>query len=1160
MRDNKLLFESSKPTMSPNDHQRSNDNGNYHQKQQMECNTPRSNTTRSRGSRHRKKAHSLTTGGNSVASSCCSDAGSWTSGASNSPAGKDPLSNEILLLQDSPNSSSQHNESEKKKSNGRRRRKPKLRNKVDGVFPTKSKHRDNHGDSNSSPANTPKKYTFGWNTTVCPASKGGPTSKKQHDAPMMKRDLYFALHCERVAIGNKKKTDGDPMSPSCPSTAPAAAAAALKTDAVARVTLINWDNETILDTFVKVPVPVTDFYDTGIKPEQISTESPHAKSFASVRQTVESTLKGKILIGHEVENHLMMLGLTHPWTDTRDSAKFFQALLVQANSCPPPSLEFLCKERLQRTLPPLGHAERPMQNCIAALDLYKKNRKEWEEFLIAEAKKKDAQLEDLTSQATRLRTYSYASSDQGSNTPRSRLGSSDGINNVNVVALHCTAVETHNNVLVLARATVLNCFHQVLWDSFVQIHEPIVDAGGFGVLPQDVLAGHGALPFDMVRHRVEQLLRGKVIVGYKLAESLSLLGLVYPSLQLRDIAYFRPFTYVEMDGISGAPLIVERSLEELCVEVLQKPFAPLVRKDRAIFTCSAVLELYDTYQDQWEQEIFIQQQQQVVEQSQSKASWFNWGKRQQPESTPLPQYQLGLYPTPGSSSGSSSVALSSQAFQVLHGDTSPSSPFAAMGEFSNVEGSSFVGGSSFHEDSSSYYEPSLKSRLDDSSQGILETFTADSAVSSIHDDTSSAGGERPNKEEWQSSLNQKSSSWFRFGSRKSRFSSPSSCVSMMAVQENAQEEPSEIFLGQSAEEPLATSDVVYSVREENGLLPVDDAPSSRTWFGFGRRSTSPGRTDGNTSRHGRSRSLSPESPFSGQTAATNVSEVGETTRNTHEVTTTAAVDAIEIALSASTGSQMISALSEVDHSWPLASAQTENSYTWFGFRRSKSHRNTGESHDDQPVPFESVNESSSEPDVVLTTTEKTDTTDDGWLQEVMSQSTGQGANDDLNSVDFASLLESDVRTDEPKTTKENLKSGRGQSSWFGFKRSKTHKTSGLECVTDSPEEIECSQEFVQPITLPHLVAVDKSSASGCEKGDNYQTIPAQLGVTWNLGNSSPVTPKNCDFPDESILSRSRLPTESTVPTVSMEEEDDSAGAFTEEFEKGVAQSFAYLEI
>ncbi|KAG7371790.1 hypothetical protein IV203_017932 [Nitzschia inconspicua] len=1153
MRDNKLLLESSKPTMSPNDHQRSNNNGNYHQKQQMECNTPRSNTTRSRGSRHRKKAHSLT-GGNSVASSCCSDAGSWTSGASDSPDGKDPLSNE--LFQDSPNSSSQHYyESDKKKSNGRRRRKPKLRNKVDGVFPTKSKHRDNHGDSNSSPANTPKKYTFGWNTNVCPASKGGPTSKKQHDAPMMKRDLYFALHCERVAIGNKK-TESDPMLPSCPLTA------ALKTDAVARVTLINWDNETILDTFVKVPVPVTDFYDTGIQPEQISTASPHAKSFASVRQTVESTLKGKILIGHEVEHHLMMLGLTHPWTDTRDSAKFFQALLIQADGCPPPSLEGLCKERLQRVLPPRGHAERPMQNCIAALDLYKKNRKEWEEFLIAEAKKKDAQLEDLTSQATRLRTYSYASSDQGSNTPRSsRLGSNDGIN-MNVVALHCTPVETHNNVLVLARATVLNCFHQVLWDSFVQIHEPIVDAGGFGVLPQDVLAGHGALPFDMVRHRVEQLLRGKVIVGYKIAESLSLLGLVYPPLQLRDIAYFRPFTYVEMDGISGAQLIIERTLDELCFEVLQKPFAPLVRKDRAIFTCSAVLELYDAYQDQWEQEIFIQQQQQVVEQSQSKASWFNWGKRQQPESTPpLPQYQLRFYPTPGSSSGSSSVALSSQAFQVLHGETSPSSPFAAMGEFSNVEGSSFVGGSSFQEDSSSYYEPSLKSRLDDSSRGILETFTADSVVSSIHDDASSTGGERPNKEEWPSSLNQKGSSWFRFGSRKSRFSSPSSCASMVAVQENTQEEPSEIFLGPFAEEPLATGDVVSSVCEKSGLLPTDDAPSSRTWFGFGRRSTSPGRMDSSISRHGRSRSLSPESPFSGHTAATNGSEVGETTRNTNEVTTTAAVDAIEIALSASTGSQLISALPEADQSWPLASAQTENSYSWFGFRRSKSHRNTGENHDDQPVPFESVNESSSEPDVVLTATEKTDATDDGWLQEVMSQSTGIGANDDLNSVDFASLLESDARIDELRTTKENLKSGRGHSSWFGFKRSKTHKTSGLDCVTDTPEENECSQEFVLPTPLPDLVAVDKSQAStSAKEGNIHKTMPPQLGVTWYLGNSSSVTPKNCESPDESILSRSRLPTESTVPTVSLEEEDDSAGAFTEEFEKGVAQSFAYLEI
>jgi RNA exonuclease 4 len=107
---------------------------------------------------------------------------------------------------------------------------------------------------------------------------------KHHDAPMTKNDLYFALDCEMVGIG----PDGSDS-------------------AVARVTLLNWEKEIILDTFVKVPVTVTDYrtHVSGIQPQDI--ESENAMTFEEARRRVEHILRGKILIGHGLENDLCAL-------------------------------------------------------------------------------------------------------------------------------------------------------------------------------------------------------------------------------------------------------------------------------------------------------------------------------------------------------------------------------------------------------------------------------------------------------------------------------------------------------------------------------------------------------------------------------------------------------------------------------------------------------------------------------------------------------------------------------------------------------------------------------------------------------------------------------------------------------------------------------------
>jgi hypothetical protein len=101
-------------------------------------------------------------------------------------------------------------------------------------------------------------------------------NKKKHDAPMTRSDLYFALDCEMVGIGPEGFDS-----------------------AVARVTIVNWENQVVLDTHVQVPVPVTDYrtHISGIQPEDLDPQNG-ARTFDEVRDAVSQILKGKILIGH----------------------------------------------------------------------------------------------------------------------------------------------------------------------------------------------------------------------------------------------------------------------------------------------------------------------------------------------------------------------------------------------------------------------------------------------------------------------------------------------------------------------------------------------------------------------------------------------------------------------------------------------------------------------------------------------------------------------------------------------------------------------------------------------------------------------------------------------------------------------------------------------
>lgn len=171
---------------------------------------------------------------------------------------------------------------------------------------------------------------------------------------------YLALDCEMVGIGE----------------------GGLKS-ALARVSIVDYNNVIIFDTYVKVNEPVTDYrtFVSGIREEHL--QSDIAMDFAQCQSIVKKILHQKILVGHALKNDLHVLELEHPWHDCRDTAKYepFMKKDKLREILRPRKLKDLAETKLNRIIQKDGQEHCPIEDAIAALDLYKKARVKWEKAI-----------------------------------------------------------------------------------------------------------------------------------------------------------------------------------------------------------------------------------------------------------------------------------------------------------------------------------------------------------------------------------------------------------------------------------------------------------------------------------------------------------------------------------------------------------------------------------------------------------------------------------------------------------------------------------------------------------------------------------------------------------------------------------------------------------
>ncbi|GMM29074.1 putative 3'-5' exonuclease [Martiniozyma asiatica (nom. inval.)] len=160
---------------------------------------------------------------------------------------------------------------------------------------------------------------------------------------------YIAIDCEFVGVG----PDG-------------------RESELARVSIVNFFGNVIYDSFVKPRSTVTDWrtWVSGVS----KSDMKNAVTFFEAQKVVADLIKGKVLIGHDVQNDLSCLLLDHPRSMTRDTSNFppFKKLGKGKKI----ALKKLAMLLLGKDIQNGQHSS--IEDATITMELYKKEKKEFE--------------------------------------------------------------------------------------------------------------------------------------------------------------------------------------------------------------------------------------------------------------------------------------------------------------------------------------------------------------------------------------------------------------------------------------------------------------------------------------------------------------------------------------------------------------------------------------------------------------------------------------------------------------------------------------------------------------------------------------------------------------------------------------------------------------
>ncbi|PWZ03405.1 hypothetical protein BCV70DRAFT_224858 [Testicularia cyperi] len=165
---------------------------------------------------------------------------------------------------------------------------------------------------------------------------------------------YLAIDCEMVGVGYKGSES-----------------------VLARVSIVNFHGATIYDRFVKPQEKVTDYrtWVSGVRPKDLA----RAPLFSEVQSEVAALIKGKVLVGHAIQNDLKALLLSHPKPLIRDTATF-QPLRDLAKT-KYPSLKKLAQLVLGIDIQLEGESHSSVEDARATMAVFRSQKSKWDEMI-----------------------------------------------------------------------------------------------------------------------------------------------------------------------------------------------------------------------------------------------------------------------------------------------------------------------------------------------------------------------------------------------------------------------------------------------------------------------------------------------------------------------------------------------------------------------------------------------------------------------------------------------------------------------------------------------------------------------------------------------------------------------------------------------------------
>jgi RNA exonuclease 4 len=148
---------------------------------------------------------------------------------------------------------------------------------------------------------------------------------------------------------------------------------------LARVAIVDFFGRCLLDEFVRVEERVTDYrhHITGISEKDLS--APKAISYGQCRRAVIEIIRGKILVGHALQNDLQVLGIHHPWHSVRDTATHHKFMKRDRYGRTVPSrLRDLAAIHLHIEIQRPGRPHCPLEDACATMALYRKSQAYWD--------------------------------------------------------------------------------------------------------------------------------------------------------------------------------------------------------------------------------------------------------------------------------------------------------------------------------------------------------------------------------------------------------------------------------------------------------------------------------------------------------------------------------------------------------------------------------------------------------------------------------------------------------------------------------------------------------------------------------------------------------------------------------------------------------------